>query len=140
MERPAVIKLIESERVYTSTSTLYALYHPSPGLPDAFKFAPPNLCSCRVSCHNMHACPATLACIKAILDSHGNKENLHCTKSMVEAVSHAINESQRRCDHVCTSLFSLIFHLVLTQSLHCRLQQCPTPGNKRRGNYRGPAD
>jgi hypothetical protein len=36
------------------------------------------------------------AIIEATPDSHGDKENLRRAKSMVEAVSHAINESQRR--------------------------------------------
>jgi hypothetical protein len=36
------------------------------------------------------------AIIEATPDSHGDKENLRRAKSMVEAVSHAINEGQRR--------------------------------------------
>jgi hypothetical protein len=36
------------------------------------------------------------AILEATPDSHGDKENLRRAKSLVEAVSHAINESQRR--------------------------------------------
>ena len=36
------------------------------------------------------------AIIEATPDSHGDKENLRRAKSMVEAVSHAVNEGQRR--------------------------------------------